>query len=92
MTKFTITLTDPGQLAGVAAARAQYNADNAETEGFVPVDDAGYWQFIGESVAASWAAQHGTAKVYTDDPTLVGKTLTDESGKPVEVAFVEEVA
>ena len=61
MTKFTITITDPGQLAGIAAARERYNADNAETEGFEPIaTDADYVQFVMEGAAGSYATQYGT--------------------------------
>lgn len=60
MTKFTVDISDASQLAGITAAREAYNHDNAEAEGFVPIEtDAVYVQFVMERAAASYAVQHG---------------------------------
>lgn len=54
---FTVTITDPHALAGITAARLQYNRDNPNT----PIaTDADYVQFVMAMAAASYAKQYGT--------------------------------
>lgn len=57
MTDFTVTITDPDKLAGIAAARARYNEDNPDG----PLEtDEDYVQFVMERAAASYARQYVT--------------------------------
>ena len=55
---FNTTITDAHKLAGITAARNAYNAANAATPGFVPLDDAGYVQFVMDNAAQSYANQY----------------------------------
>lgn len=73
MTAFTITITDPHQLAGITAARTAYNAavpatlPDPKTPGALiqdpaalMADDAAYMQFVFVSAAQSYAKQYNT--------------------------------
>lgn len=52
---FTVTITDPRLLAGIAAAHDKYNKDNPDT----PIaTDEDYVQFVMASAAASYAKQY----------------------------------
>ena len=86
MTQYPFTPT-PEQEAGLIAACDVHNANLAETEGFVPLDPAGYHQFVMSNACDSYAKQYAPAKVFTDDAKLVGKTFTNEKGEAFEVAL-----
>ena len=88
MTKFTFEPT-PEQEVGLIAACDVHNANLADTEGFVPLDPAGYYQFVMSNACDSYARQYAPAKVYTDDAKLVGKTFTNEKGEAFEIALKE---
>ena len=95
MTQFTFTPT-PEQEAGLIAACDVHNANLADTEGFVPLDPAGYHQFVMSNACDSYAKQYAPNKVYTEDAKLVGQTFTDEKGSAFivelkEVKIAEEI-
>lgn len=70
MTDFSVTITDPSQLAGVTAARAEHNANLAPVldDSDQPMEpnpnaiatDADYVQFVMQSAAVSYANHYGT--------------------------------
>lgn len=70
MTDFTVTITDPSQLAGIAAARGEHNTNLAPAldgagQPITPnpnaiATDADYVQFVMQSAAVSYANHYGT--------------------------------
>lgn len=58
MATFSVIITDPASLAGIAAARDAYNA--ALPAAAEPIaTDAAYVQFVMERAAESYAQQYG---------------------------------
>ena len=56
MASFQVVVTDQRELAGITAAREQYNADNTHTAGFTALTtDAQYVQFVMGNAAKSYA-------------------------------------
>jgi hypothetical protein len=61
MTTFTVTITNTDQLAGITAARNDYNTSNSTISGFIPITlDADYVTFVLTSAAASYASHYNT--------------------------------
>jgi hypothetical protein len=60
MTVFTVAITDPAKLAGIAAAREAYNADKGPDDPGPWETDDDYVQFIMDRAAASYAVRYGT--------------------------------
>lgn len=66
MATFSISISDASQLAGIAAARAAYNAALPLAEGQAVEDhpdylatDTAYVRFVMTNAAASYAVQYG---------------------------------
>jgi len=66
MTKFSISISDPTQLAGITAARNAYNAglplaedQSVEDHPDYIATDAAYVSFVMTRAAASYAVQYG---------------------------------
>jgi len=62
MESYSITITDPAHVAGIAAARAAYNAAlpepaDGETKPVIDTNEA-YVQFVMSSAAESYAKQY----------------------------------
>lgn len=58
METYTVTITDPAHVAGIAAARAAYNASLPEDGTPIETNEA-YVQFVMSRAAESYARQYG---------------------------------
>lgn len=94
MAQYTITLDDPLKVAGITAARAQYNAGLQLDKGQAVEDhpdylatDAAYVQYVMDRAAESYKSL-ATLTVTIDDPAVVAKIVAERealnAGKPEE--------
>jgi len=59
METYSITIADPAHVAGIAAARAEYNARRSQDTPEITTN-AEYVQFVMSRAAESYAKQYGT--------------------------------